>query len=98
MLFVPRATTKSAASKRDPRGASAASGANPTCRELTIGRPKIRGVPVRPFMRDREIVHMCSRLWRLVRGRRHRVSWALGLRYPLSLTGSPGSPRYQASI
>jgi hypothetical protein len=44
------------------------------CREVTIGRPKIRAVPVRPFVWRREIVHMCSRLWRLVRGRRHRVS------------------------
>jgi hypothetical protein len=54
---------------RDARAAS-----SETCREVTIGHPKIRSVPVQPFLRPREIVHMCLRSWRLVRGRRRQAS------------------------
>jgi hypothetical protein len=44
------------------------------CGEVTIRRAKIRADPIRPFRRGREIVQMCLRLWRLVRGRRHQAS------------------------
>jgi hypothetical protein len=44
------------------------------CRDVTIRRPKIYAVPVQPFFRPREIVQVCLRSWRLVRGRRRRVS------------------------
>ena len=72
--------------------------AQKTCRKVTIGHPKIRAVPVRPFRRSQEIVQMCLRSLRQVRGRRHQASCARGSRYPPLLTGSLGCRLCQASI
>ena len=72
--------------------------AQKNCREVTIRPRKIRGVPIRPFSRGQEIVQMCLRLWRPVRGRRRQASSGRGLMSPLSLTGSTGCRRCRALI
>jgi hypothetical protein len=72
--------------------------AQQNCREVTIRHRKIRGVPIRPFSRGQEIVQMCLRLWRPVRGRRRQAFLVRGLMCPLSLTGSTGFRRCRALI
>jgi hypothetical protein len=49
-----------------------------TCRDVTTRHQKIRDDPIRPFGAGQEIVQMCLRLWRPVRGRRRQASWARG--------------------
>jgi hypothetical protein len=79
----------------DPRLSAAEAIKN--CGEVTIGHPKIRAVPIRPFRRCQEIVQMCLRLWRLVRGRRHQASSVPGLMSHPSPTDSIGYRRCRAS-
>jgi hypothetical protein len=88
-----RATTTS-----DPRARCASGKIRQNCREVTIRRPKIRSYPIRPFRRGQEIVQMCLRLWRLVRGRRRQAFSVRGWTSPHSVTGSTGCRQCRASI